>query len=237
MNKQKTYGLYRRIVSVFFPNICPFCGRVIGADEYWCKSCPEFLPYIRKPLLPPDNIARFYACCYYTQRAKSAVYMMKFGGYVYPSDAFAKMMSKMLSDELKNADMLVPVPSSIKSVTERGFAPAEMIAGRLSWRSNIPTVKALKACRGKLDQKGLSGKMRVENAKHSFYPDDNIDICGKRVVLIDDVCTTGSTLSACAELLLEAGAKEVIGAVFAKTVDFTHFRIIPREKYSVKKRG
>ena len=224
MNKLKTYGLYRKIVSVVFPNICPFCERVIGADEYWCESCEGFLPYVRKPLLPPENISRFYACCYYTQRAKTAVYMMKFGGYVYPVDAFAKMMSRTLSDELKSADMLVPVPSSIKSVIRRGFAPAEMIAGRISWQSNIPVVNALKAIKGKLDQKDLSGKMRVENAKHSFYSDESIDLGGKRLILIDDVCTTGSTLSACAELLLEAGAEEVIGAVFAKTVDFTYFK-------------
>lgn len=232
MNKSKIYGVYRKIISLVFPNICPFCERVIGADEYWCKSCAEFLPYAKNPLLPPENIARFYACCYYTQRARTAVYMMKFGGRVYAVEAFAVMIRKILSDELKNADMLVPVPSGFRSIIGRGFSPADMIADRISWNSNIPAVKALKARIGKTDQKDLSMKKRMENAMNSFYLDKNTELRGKRIILIDDVCTTGSTLSACAELLLNAGAAEVIGAVFAKTVNFTHYK--RRGKFSVK---
>ncbi|MCH5203151.1 MAG: ComF family protein, partial [Oscillospiraceae bacterium] len=204
MDRSEIYRKYRKIISLVFPNICPFCERIIGADEYWCESCCKFLPYVKKPLVPPENITRFYACCYYIQRARMAVYTMKFGGKAYAVDAFAQMMQRLISDELKNTDMLVPVPSSFQSFIGLGFSPAEMIAKRISWNKNIPSVKAIKARRGKIAQKGLSMKRRAENAKNSFYLDKSADLRGKKVVLIDDVCTTGSTLSACSELLLGA---------------------------------
>lgn len=239
MDKWKAYVLYRKAVSLVFPNYCPFCERVIGAGEFWCGTCEEFLPYVNKTLIPPENIQRLYACCYYTQRARAAVYEMKLGGTVFSVDAFAVLMNKMLSDELKRADMLVPVPGGVKSAMLRGFAPAREIARRLSWISGVPAKTAIWASRGKAEQKGLSKKNRAENAMRSFYFDESLDIRQKHIILVDDVCTTGSTLSACAALLLKKGAGEVVGAVFAKTLDLANYKQMPRGSFrlSVKKRG
>lgn len=236
LKKLKIYNIYRKIISTIYPNICPFCGRIIDAADYWCKRCEEYLPYVKKPLFPPENVSRFYSCCYYTQRARKAVHSLKFVGVIYAADAFAQMMSKMLSDELENADFLVPVPSGFRSIEKRGFAPAEIIAKRISWQSKAPVVKAIKTKDNKLEQKALGRKKRIENAKNSFYINEKVDLRGKRIILIDDVCTTGSTLSVAAELLLDAGAKEVVAAVFAKTVNYTHAKLSQR-KFSVKKRG
>lgn len=208
------YELKRRALSALFPNVCPFCGRVVGAREYYCAPCYEMLPRTRRELSPPENISRLLACCWYSGIARDAVHMLKFGCLIYPADAFALMMSEMLREI--QADALVPVPSGLQSVEKRGFSPAEVIAKRVSIRLGIPIEKALAASPDKTEQKTLSRKSRILNARKSFFPVSGTDIKGKRLLLIDDVTTTGSTLSVLAELLLNAGAADVSAAVFAK---------------------
>ncbi len=210
------YKVKRRLLAELFPNLCPFCGRVIGTREYWCKPCEELLPLISEKPAPPENISRFYACCRYDGVARSAVHMLKFGCLVYPADAFGVMMSGLLRGV--RADALVPVPSSLASMEKRGFSPAEVIAKRVSMRLGIPILNAVAADIGKAEQKRLTREGRKRNAEKCFHMAKNVSVRGNRLLLIDDVATTGSTLSAIAGLLLRAGAAEVSAAVFAKAM-------------------
>lgn len=214
MNKLQKYELKRRVLSVFFPNVCPFCGRIINARDYYCESCVELLPLIRRELPPPENVSKLYACCWYTGVARSAVHMLKFQHLIYPADAFGLMMSHML--RRVRPDALVPAPSSGRSVEIRGFSPAEEIAKRISIRLNVPIIKAICAEYDKEEQKYLTRKSRKENAENCFFRAPGVSVRGKRLLLIDDVTTTGSTLSVLAQLLLKAGAADVSAGVFAK---------------------
>lgn len=229
-DKLSVYEFKRRALSVLFPNVCPFCGRVIDAREYFCTPCKEMMPLIRKEQKPPTNVSRLYACCWYSGLARAAVHMLKFGCLIYPADAFGLMMSDMLNGV--NADALVPVPSGILSVEKRGFSPAKVIAERISMRLDIPLENALDADIDKVEQKTLSRKGREQNARKCFHLSKYADVQGKRVLLIDDVTTTGSTLSALAGILLDAGAIEVAAAVFAKVpsiADKSEKRIVYRK--------
>lgn len=214
MNKLSRYELKRRALSVIFPNICSFCGRTIEPSEYWCEACPELLPRIRCELTPPENVSRLYACCWYSGIAREAVHTLKFGCLIYPADTFGLMMSEMLRDV--EADALVPVPSGLKSMEKRGFTPAEEIAKRISMRLDIPIENAITADIDKIEQKTLTRKSRKINARNSFHIAKHADVRGKRLLIIDDVTTTGSTLSVLAEMLLDAGAADVAAAVFAQ---------------------
>ena len=216
MNRMSKYELKRRALSVIFPNICPFCGRAIEPREYYCEACHELLPRIRAELPPPEGVSRLYACCWYSGVARAAVHMLKFGCLIYPADTFGLMMSEML--RVVNADALVPVPSGLRSLEKRGFTPAEEIAKRISLRLDIPIENALTANIDKIEQKTLTRKSRKINARNSFHIAKHADIQGKRLLIIDDVTTTGSTLSALAEILLGAGAADVSAAVFAQVL-------------------
>lgn len=216
MNAIKIYELKRRALSILFPNVCPFCGRVVNAREYYCPPCFEMLPKIRRELTPPENVSRLFACCWYSGIAREAVHMLKFACLLDPADTFALMMSETLRASDLKADALVPVPSGIQSVIKRGFSPAEVIAERISARLEIPIESALAAKSDKTEQKSLSRKSRLQNARKSFFVAENAEVKDKCLLLIDDVTTTGSTLSVLAELLLNAGAKDVSAAVFAK---------------------
>lgn len=214
MSRLSRYEFKRRLAAIVFPNLCPFCGRAIRSGEYYCEPCYGLLPIIRKELSPPEGVSRLYACCWYSGVVRAAVHMLKFGCLIYPADTFGSMMSEMLRDV--KADALVPVPSGLKSIEKRGFTPAEEIAKRVSMRLDIPIENALTADVDKLEQKTLSRKKRRINAKSSFHLAKRADVVGKRLLIIDDVTTTGSTLSALAEILLDAGAAEVSAAVFAQ---------------------
>lgn len=214
MDKLTGYELKRRALSVIFPNICPFCGRTIAPREYYCEPCGGLLPMIRGELASPEGISRLYACCWYSGLARAAVHMLKFGCLIYPADAFGLMMSEMLRGV--KADVLVPVPSGIRSIEKRDFTPAEEIAKRISIRLDIPIENAFTADINKVEQKTLTRKGRKLNAQRSFHLAKHADIAGKRLLIIDDVTTTGSTLSALAEILLDAGAADVSAAVFAQ---------------------
>ena len=214
MNKLSSYEMKRRALSMIFPNVCPFCGRAISPREYWCDACPELLPRIRGELPPPEGVSRPYACCWYSGIARDAVHMLKFGCLIYPADTFALLMSEMLRDV--EADALVPVPSGLKSIEKRGFTPAEEIAKRVSMRLDIPIENALTADIDKTEQKTLTRKSRKVNARNSFHLAKHADVSGKRLLIVDDVTTTGSTLSVLAEMLLNAGAADVAASVFAQ---------------------
>ncbi len=216
------YEFRRRAAALLFPNRCPFCGELIPAKDYYCETCRRYLPYVYGKIDPPENVSRLTAVCRYSRRARDAVLSLKYGGLIYPADAFALMMSEKLLRDGDKADVLVPVPSGFLSIKKRGFSTARVICERMALRLDIPMSDAVGAADEKAEQKALSAKRRRENAMKGFFVKENADIKGKRVVLVDDVCTTGSTLSAIAHKLLEAGAEDVRACVFARTVQRAH---------------
>lgn len=233
-NSLKSYERYRKFAALIAPNRCPFCGDIMTGADYWCGECYRRLPFVYGIVPPPENVSELYACCLYTGRARDAVLMLKYGGLIYPADAFAELMSRRLRELFAEYDVLVPVPSGRSSVLGRGFSTAEVIAKRLEMRTGIPSVNAVGAVRGKTEQKTLNARGRRENAKRSFFVAKPGLIRGKRVMLVDDVMTTGSTLSAIAEMLRDSGAADVKAAVFAQTPDCAH--AADRKRYRIHKR-
>ncbi len=237
----KAYERYRRFAALIAPNRCPFCGDVMSGADYWCNECYRRLPFVYGIVPPPENVSELFVCCFYTGRARDAVLMLKYGGLVYPADAFALMMSRRLRELFAEFDVFVPVPSGRKSISRRGFSSAEIISERLEMRMGIPSVNAMGAVRGKTEQKSLNVRGRHENAKRSFFVAKPELIKGKRIMLVDDVTTTGSTLSVIAEMLWNAGAADVKAVVFAHTpscahaADRTRYRIHKRSVFSCKK--
>lgn len=221
MTALQFYEFRRRAISIIYPNRCPFCGEVVPMEAYYCKLCYRNLPFAPDYIEPPANISRLVVCCDYLRRARNAVLMLKYGRLIYPADVFGLMMSDKLKRLGVFADVIVPAPSGRKAIKRRGYSSALVIAKRVSYRMEIPVVEAVRAVRDKVEQKTLSAKGRAENAKKSFYFDKKCSVVGKRVLLVDDVTTTGSTLAEIARILLDAGAAEVAACVFARALACT----------------
>ncbi len=208
----------RRIaISLLMPNRCPFCNRVVGAQEFWCDKCYESLNFVDVQDPPPRGVDRLYAVCYYDNDSKSAVLRMKNGFYRYSIDAFSAMISEAFPEEIRQADVLTAIPSSRERCRELGYPHSEKIAELVSVMSGVPYQRTMKVRNFKNEQKYLGAKLRSENVRDAFVIVPSADIRGKTVLVIDDVCTTGATLSAAAEILRNAGAASVDAAVFART--------------------
>lgn len=111
--------------------------------------------------------------------------------------------------------LIVPVPLHNARLRERGYNQSQLLASELSRRLGLQTVNVLKRVRATETQTALGLKERVSNVSGAFVVKRPEKVCERRVLLIDDVCTTGATLNACTEALIEAGAVTVTAVAAA----------------------
>jgi ComF family protein len=146
------------------------------------------------------------------------VHGIKYDGLV----PLASMMGKILSSRIEETlgasiiDVVVPVPLHWMRRRERGFNQSKLIADYLGTRVNLPVqAGALRRVKRTRDQTGLNAQARIDNMKGAFRIGNASDIEGRRVLLVDDVITTGATLNEAAGVLRRGGCRNVFAAVIA----------------------
>ncbi|MCH5200024.1 MAG: ComF family protein [Oscillospiraceae bacterium] len=219
---RKAYLYKRLILDMVYPNRCPFCDNYIPFDEYYCTDCRERL----SP--PPEyddyaNIDGFSAVTVYDDYSIPFIDKIKkeSNGYALSAAAFMIFQS-LASEKLLNAvDIITYVPMRRRDKLRRGYNQTAIIARELGQLADKPCKPLLKKVRDTSQQKTLGAADRRKNVKDAFAYRSSRDISGKTVLIIDDVCTTGSTLNEAASKLKYAGAKAVSAAVFAKTKKIT----------------
>ncbi len=207
----------RAAVSLVFPNRCPFCDMVVGMTEYWCDECYGKLPFIEVQTDAPSPLDGMISCCYYEGLARGAVLRMKSGHYIHAPQAFAVLMAEYGGEMIPKADFVTAVPGTFRRRMELGYAHAELMARDIAKRAKVPYRNVMKASGVKREQKLLKRRERLENARNSYKIVNKKYIENKIILIVDDVSTTGATVSAIASLLKEAGAKQVYALTFAKT--------------------
>lgn len=212
------WELRRAAAAIILPNRCPFCDELIGIRDFWCVRCYNRLRFLSDPEEIPAGLDGFLAVCQYTGRARSAVLRMKQGFYRYPIDAFAVLIAENAQPMISAADVITAVPTGKSRKRELGYAQSEKMAKLIAEITGKPFRRVLEVTASKQEQKRLNYEERWENALKSYVVSRPEEIRGKAVLLIDDISTTGATMSAIADKLRSAGAKSVMGAVFAKTV-------------------
>ncbi len=133
----------------------------------------------------------------------------------------AEMMRQAGHQLLEDADLLIPVPLHWTRLLKRRFNQSMLLAKRLSFITGIACSSGvLKRIKATPVQGHLNTKARKKNVSHAFLvsPDREDEVRGKRIILVDDVFTSGSTANECAKTLLEAGAKQVDVLCVAKVV-------------------
>ena len=212
----KMRGLRRAALALLLPNRCPFCDGLIGATAYWCEDCYSALPFLKRMPDAYGDLDALYSCCEYKRKAVAAVHRMKSGSYSYAPDAFAVLMTELSGDITERIDIVTSVPCSLKRRLEIGYDHAARIAKNIASRRSFRYKRLLKVTKVKREQKRLSREERIENARNSYKILNKRYIIDKNILLVDDVTTTGATLSAIAAELKAAGAEKVIGLTFAK---------------------
>lgn len=188
-------------------DLCPVCA-LPAADGMICGAC----------LKQPPAFDQTIACGLYAFPTDKLVQQLKFGHRLAIADFFARTL---LAHGLPDADVIMPVPLSAKRLRERGFNQAAEIARCLGRECGMHV--DLFGCRRPLEttpQSSLPWKARQKNIRGAFECDGNL--VGKRVLVIDDVMTTGATLGEFARLLKDHGAVRVINCVAARAVKGCH---------------
>lgn len=172
-------------------NVCKICGEKILEGNNYCDIC--------KNMKFEFDQSRSYAI--YSDVASNIVKRLKYGSKKYYADHIAEMMHENL-DYFRGVDCLTFVPIGNKRRKERGFNQAEEIARSLSKLTNIPVVDILEKTGSERHQAGLTQKERRANLAGTLVLKDvTNNIKGKVIMIIDDVFTTGSTLSECAKVI------------------------------------
>ena len=131
---------------------------------------------------------------------------MKYRGFPSIGNLLGEIAGKELfiSGFLNDIDTIVPLPMHFLKKAKRGYNQTDRIAAGISKATGIPVVDALKMVRQRKTQTALTGAQRIENAKNLFEHKEGIDLNGKGVLLVDDICTTGTTMSSAGKALTDA---------------------------------
>lgn len=207
----------RWLLDLFFPTRCAFCGRIMEWDgEEICASCQQSLPWTEGTNAPVEFCDICLSPLHYREGVRRALLNYKFRKGMHCSTLFGTLMSQCLADRGEGGDVVVWVPLSKKSLRKRGYDQSELLARRVGQMMGLPVVGALEKVRRTAVQSRQKGAAaRRANVLGAYRVRPEAELSGLRVILVDDVVTSGATLSECAACLRMAGAKEVTALTFA----------------------
>ena len=222
----------RQFVSALYPEdkTCDIClDELVSESRYrLCAKCIEALPYVGKRIclecgMPIEGEGDYCLRCQqdeprhyklnrspfvYDAGAKSLIYQLKFAHKKYIAETLGAFMADEFLNEVMQADIAVFVPMTSAETAKRGYNQSELIASDVARRLNMPLLPALIKVKDTPQQKGLGKEDRAKNLDGAFRCVFS-QVKGRRLLLIDDVFTTGATANECAKTLIKAGAKEV----------------------------
>ena len=226
-------GFFAAINDLLFPPLCLGCKRRLESSQppLFCSHCATSLAFIRSPLcsrcgipfVSGDNhlcgdcltdrhafdLAR--SLCLYRPPLSDLILALKFHGHLAGISTFRTLLAcSDLHDAFCVPDIILPVPLHDSRLRERGFNQANMIATGCfaQWKKNIAP-KVLIRHRSTTPQSLLSGKERRQNLHDVFSLINPSRVSGAKVLLVDDVYTTGSTVNACSKVLRQAGVERI----------------------------
>lgn len=237
-------SFWSEIINWILPPRCLKCGKILPEDIGLCQNCLDAFnfisgPYCKKCGFPLENADgnRSLLCagclrrkrsplrlsrsaCVYDEASKPLILDFKFHDKTDNAGILARMMLVAGRDIWeKGVDVMIPVPLHYTRMLKRRFNQSALLAREVHKLNGVPVdFGSLKRRRKTRPQVEFSGHERVNNVKGAFTVKDPCRIKGKRVLLLDDVMTTGSTLKECALALKRAGAKSVDTLTIARVV-------------------
>ncbi|MBI1201806.1 MAG: ComF family protein [Rhodopseudomonas sp.] len=231
------------ILDIALPPLCPSCREPLGSGTGLCAACWSRLSPIEQPYCPrlgipfvydpgpgiismeaiahPPAFGRARAAVRYDEIARKLVLSFKYADRLDLAPMMGAWMARAGQELLEGADALLPVPLHWRRLWSRRFNQAASLAGAISSHCGVPVwPDVLARVRATPQQVGLSKVERADNVQGAFRVPANqkARVKGRRLVLIDDVLTSGATVDTCTRALLRAGAANVDVLVFARVV-------------------
>ena len=211
--------LLRALPDLLYPPKCPFCGRILErGEDRMCVLCQRDLPWTGGPGPAPEGCELCLSPFHYRDGVRRAVRRYKFRGGAVRAELFGELMARCLAGFWDGqADLITWAPLHPKRKKRRGYDQAELLARRAAELSALPAVPTLEKVRNTAAQSRQNTEEdRRANVEGAYRALPGLALTGRRVVLVDDVVTTGATLAQCAACLHSAGAVSVVALTFAR---------------------
>ncbi len=206
------------MLDILFPPKCVLCRRLLEKGETdLCENCRIEAPVYGNRKRNLQFLDSFTAVWYYEECVRESVLRYKFGGARHYASAYGRRLALRIREEQPEGfDLLTYIPISRPRKWKRGYDQVELLAKALGQALGMTPVPLLRKVRHNRPQSGISGEAeRRANVLGVYRAVNRQELEGRRVLMVDDVLTTGATASEAARVLLTAGAKEVHCAALA----------------------
>jgi competence protein ComFC len=229
-----TGQLHEKLIDFFFPRCCVGCGK---RGDFLCAGCRQKLPRLLSPFCQkcgkPGASGGLCPACWGQETAidgirsvfrfegvvRQAIHELKYRNLKAISGCLAELMASYVQANPMHGEVLVPVPLHLRRLRERGYNQSSLLAKELGKLIALPLIDGgLRRLKDSLPQaRTTTVEERRRNVANAFAcPDERLS--GMSVILIDDVCTSGATLEACAKAIKHAGAVSVWGLTLAREI-------------------
>ena len=229
------------MLDTALPPLCAACRQPVGSGRGLCAACWSKVSFIAPPycerlgipfaydpgpgvlsmeaIADPPSYGRARAAVRFDDVARDLVHALKYGDRLDLATTMGQWMARAGRELIAEADALVPVPLHWRRLWARRFNQAPRSPRRFRARAACRCAMPLKRVKATPQQVGLTRTERAANVQGAFrVPDREATVRGRRLVLVDDVLTSGATLDTCARALMRAGARSVDVLVFARVV-------------------
>ena len=216
--------MLQKLFHLLFPPKCVLCKKVLAGDETdFCHNCRKDTPEFKKSNLRFSFVAGWTSVWYYKDMVRGSIHRYKFSGRRNYAPTYGRMLAmKLQAEGLCDFDILTYVPIARLRRLSRGYDQVELLCNEVGSQLGIAPVCTLRKIRNTPPQSGIKDVSRrranVLGAYKAICPEA---VRGKRVLLLDDVITTGATAGECARTLRLAGAKSVNCAALARRHEIT----------------
>ena len=214
-------GVFSGLLDLLYPPRCAFCRKVLKTGETgMCKKCSDT---IKRTHNGGEQGGDFFLSCvsplYYENEVRDAILRFKFNDTTVYAELFGEFLADCIKENLKGRyDIITWIPLSKKRLKKRGYDQAMLLAMSAALNINDVAVELLLKNTDVPAQSGVgSAEKRRANISGVYSVADEELVRGKRILLIDDIVTTGATLSECAKTLKYSGAEEVLCCTLART--------------------
>ncbi len=236
-------SVWRAALDLALPPLCAACREPVEGKGL-CPACWSKLSFITRPycerlgipfvydpgpgilsmeaIADPPAYHRARAAVRFDEISRSLVHGLKYNDRLELAPLMGRWLANAGRDLLADADALVPVPLHWRRRWARRFNQSAILAAAISAESGVPVAStALKRVKPTAQQVGLSRTQRAANVQGAFRvpAEGKVEVAGRRLVLVDDVLTSGATVEGCAQALLRAGAANVDVLIFARVAD------------------
>lgn len=198
---------------------CVICNEYTQESEALCALCKKKLRLCTESFYICHDEEKYivWSAFYYSNIVKEMIIRLKYKSDFICGEILAKYMLEQVKSKELQFDLIAFVPMTKKSLKSRGYNQSEFLANYLSRFLNIPVISNLIKISDTKDQIGLNGEQRWNNMKKCFDIEESKIIKNKKILLVDDVITTGATAFHCANCLKKSGVSDVCILTIAKS--------------------